>query len=59
MTPSLRKIKKKPKKKTQRSGNITPLLGVHTKWEMKVMEEIKPPISSKDEKRLKKLKHRK
>ncbi len=55
MTPSLRKIKKKTKKKPT-SSNITPLLGIHSKWEQKVMQEIKPPFSSKEQKQLKKLK---
>ena len=58
MPHSLRKIKKKPKKKRD-ADNLTPILGVHTKWNLKIMDEIKSPFSRKEEKRLKKLQHRK
>ena len=52
---SVRKKKKVQKKKE----GIKPILGVHTKYSVKVMEEIQPPFDKKTQKKLRGLRYKK
>jgi len=44
-------IKQKKKTKKKKNG-ILPILGVHSKFNLKIMEEIKPPFDKKTQKKL-------
>ena len=53
--PKFKKIRMKKNHKNW----IKPILGVHTKYSLQVMDEIKPPFDKKARKKLKKSIHQK
>jgi len=47
---------RKKKLKRRRTG-LLPILGVHSKFDLRIMKEIKPPFNKKTSKKLKNLKY--